>query len=169
MKIRKRFPLYVSLCAVLLLSVSDRLWSSLGIRVTCNLSSSMPKGFYRIYPKSPLKRGDLVVFWAPHSVRDLNRLWFRPEITLIKKVFGLPGDRVTIRNQIVINGRPVARVFRKDSQNLSLPQKRMCFRVSPKHFLPLSLHSVRSFDGRYFGEVANKDVLGKAKPIFTFN
>jgi len=45
------------------------------------------------------KRGDIVVFWVPSEGQDL-----------IKRVIGLPGDTVEVRDGIVIlNGRPLPR------------------------------------------------------------
>ncbi len=42
-------------------------------------------------------RGDIVVFFSPHD-----------EIRLVKRVIGLPGDVIELRDeQLVINGRPV--------------------------------------------------------------
>ncbi len=54
----------------------------------------------RILERSP-ERGDVVVFRQP---RD-------PTVDFIKRVIGLPGDRIRVKNRIVhVNGRPLARV-----------------------------------------------------------
>ena len=63
---------------------------------------SFPFGFPafegRIFAALP-KRGDVVVFRHPNEDADL-----------IKRVIGLPGDRVAVRDgQLILNGRPVQR------------------------------------------------------------
>ena len=65
-------------------------------------SYSFPFGFpsfeNRIFGSLP-KRGDVVVFRHPKENADL-----------IKRVIGLPGDTVAVRNgQLILNGRPVPR------------------------------------------------------------
>lgn len=64
----------------------------------------------RIFASEP-KRGDVVVFRFPPN----------PDIDYIKRLIGLPGDRVQVRDSIVyINGNPVPRqgdgAFRADDQ-----------------------------------------------------
>jgi signal peptidase I len=52
----------------------------------------------RVLSRLP-KRGDIVVFWVPSEGQDL-----------IKRVIGLPGDTVAVRNGVVIlNGKPLPR------------------------------------------------------------
>jgi len=52
----------------------------------------------RVLSRLP-KRGDIVVFWVPSEGQDL-----------IKRVIGLPGDTVEVRDGIVVlNGRPLPR------------------------------------------------------------
>src|SRR5690349_6066894 len=57
----------------------------------------VPFTTWRIAEWSNPQRGDIVVFYSPH---DGQRL--------VKRVIGLPGDRIELRNNgLVINGRPV--------------------------------------------------------------
>jgi signal peptidase I len=52
------------------------------------------------------KRGDIVVF--PHKVGDVTELY-------IKRVIGLPGEKVTIANGLVyIDGEPLSEPYTKD-------------------------------------------------------
>lgn len=58
----------------------------------------LPEG--RIFASQP-ERGDVAVFEHPHTPR-----------VMIKRIIGIPGDRVTIRSgQIILNGTPVPREF----------------------------------------------------------
>src|SRR6201986_2255723 len=55
-----------------------------------------------IYHFEPIERGDVIVFWYPLD---------RPK-SFIKRVVGLPGDQVEIRNgYVLINGRPLAEPY----------------------------------------------------------
>jgi signal peptidase I len=57
-------------------------------------------------------RGDVVVFTVPHSVTTPGPfLWpWSPSIDYVKRVVGLPGDRIDVRdNQIWVNGELQAR------------------------------------------------------------
>jgi signal peptidase I len=52
----------------------------------------------RIFATSP-KRGDVAVFWVPSESEDL-----------IKRVIGIPGDRIEVRDgQVILNGKPLPR------------------------------------------------------------
>jgi signal peptidase I len=58
----------------------------------------LPEG--RIFASEP-ERGDVAVFEHPHTPR-----------VMIKRIIGLPGDRITIRRgQIIINSEPVPKEF----------------------------------------------------------
>ncbi len=55
-----------------------------------------------IIPVNKPQRGEVMVFFPPHQ----------PEIYFIKRVIGLPGDRISYNNhQLSINGEPVAEQF----------------------------------------------------------
>ncbi len=57
----------------------------------------------RLFGQVP-KRGDVAVFQHPHA-----------EMTMIKRVIGLPGDRISVRRgRLIINGKLVPRTFIRD-------------------------------------------------------
>ncbi|MET0182404.1 MAG: signal peptidase I, partial [Caulobacterales bacterium] len=59
-----------------------------------NLGSLMPTGDRRLFQSMP-KRGDVIVFI---NAKDNNKV-------MIKRLIGLPGDRITVRNGVLrING-----------------------------------------------------------------
>ena len=68
--------------------------------VPWGLGQVLPLGEGRIFARPP-ERGDVAVFMHPHFDR-----------VMIKRVIGLPGDRVEMRNeQLVFNGSPVDTEF----------------------------------------------------------
>jgi signal peptidase I len=105
----------------------------------------------RIAEWSNPKRGDIVVFFSP---KDGTRL--------VKRVIGLPGDTVELRNdQLVINGRPVdyTTLEPKIPEQLSgLERARAVFATEQ---LPTHSHAVMAINGipakRTFGPVQVSD------------
>ena len=131
------------------------------------------------------RRGDIVVFYSPH---DGTRL--------VKRVVGLPGDTVELRNeQLVINGTPVTytplaadlanqlpkaeqagnqfareKLPGHDHVVMAIPARpaKRTFgpvQVAPDSYFMMGDNRDNSFDSRYFGPVARKQILGKASTV----
>ncbi|HTQ49388.1 MAG TPA: signal peptidase I [Candidatus Acidoferrales bacterium] len=131
------------------------------------------------------QRGDIVVFYSP-----------RDGMRLVKRVIGLPGDTVELRNeQLIINGRPVdyapvssgiSALLPEGEREHSLlateelsahphavmaipgiPAKRTFgpVQVSEGHYFMMGDNRDNSFDSRYFGVVARKEIMGKATAV----
>ncbi len=108
-----------------------------------------------LYRFSRIHRGDIVVFRYP----------FDPHIRFIKRVIGLPGDLVEIRNGVVwINGRRLREpyllpVYRGHSNLAPL-------RVPAGEYFVLGDHRNDSDDSRTWGCVPRDLILGKAVCAF---
>ena len=104
-----------------------------------------------IYRFQGVERGDVVVFYYP---RD-------PSVSYIKRVIGLPGDRVEMRNGAVrVNGDPIEEPY-------LLPQYRDRYdmpetTVERGHYFVMGDHRSSSMDSRSFGSVPEKYIYGKA-------
>lgn len=125
------------------------------------------------------KRGDVMVFFPPH----LNDTYY------IKRVVGLPGDRVSYTNkQLTVNGEQV------ESEHLAtLPEGRERYQlgletlgesrhlmqtndsrrakdfsvvVKPGHYFMMGDNRDNSSDSRVWGQVPEKDIVGKAFAIW---
>jgi signal peptidase I len=104
-----------------------------------------------VYHVGVIERGDVVVFWYP-----LDR-----SKSFIKRVIGLPGDLVAIRQgHVYINGQPLEEPY--------VPAEYMDFsdyaplRVRPGEYFVMGDHRVSSNDSRMFGPVAASYIYGKA-------
>ena len=115
-----------------------------------------------IYRRSEPQRGDIVVFKYPDD----------PKRPFIKRLVGLPGETVEIRDErIVINGselqvsagRWAALPYYNQGQ---YAQKGQAVTVPADSYFVLGDHSVSSHDSRFWGFVPKQNLIGKAYKIF---
>jgi signal peptidase I len=95
-----------------------------------------------------VQRGDVVVFRFP----------FGSERRAIKRVFGLPGDRIVVgRRAISLNG---ATVLAHDTPGYGASEQR-AHAISAGAVFLLGDNAGASIDSRYFGPVIEQDVVGR--------
>jgi conjugative transfer signal peptidase TraF len=147
----------------------------LAVRKPCyylNLSDSEPWGIYQLMPfNGHLITGELVIMEVPVQAHPFvyGRGWLPQGGLLLKNIGAIPGDQIIIENsRIMINQKYIGPVFNHDSQGKPLPEIRGSFRIQPGYFLPLATAIPNSFDGRYFGPVSLRLIVGKAKPVLIF-
>lgn len=125
------------------------------------------------------ERGDVMVFFPPH----MNKTYY------IKRVIGLPGDTVTHRNRrlyvngeripteelaVIPDGRSRYRVSRAAfgeeghllQEDLSRPARDFSVVVRPGHYFMMGDNRDNSSDSRVWGQVAEKDIVGKAFAVW---
>ena len=125
------------------------------------------------------QRGDVMVFFPPH----MNDTYF------IKRVVGLPGDTVTYRNkQLFVNGELVEREalgeFPQGSSRFKVglevlgdanhlmqvdamrPARDFSLVVKPDHYFMMGDNRDNSSDSRIWGQVPEKDIVGKAFAVW---
>lgn len=125
------------------------------------------------------KRGDVMVFFPPH----LNDTYY------IKRVVGLPGDTVSYRDkQLTVNGEPVPvdtlgvipeggaryqvglETLGEASYLVQQDQMRgardFTVVVKPDHYFMMGDNRDNSSDSRVWGQVPEKDIVGKAFAIW---
>lgn len=104
-----------------------------------------------VYRVESIRRGDIIVF---HYPRD-------PAQSFIKRVIGLPGDWVSVKDgQVYVNGKRL-------SESYVLPayldaESHSPVHVAPEHYYALGDHRDFSNDSREWGTVARKYIYGKA-------
>jgi signal peptidase I len=99
-----------------------------------------------------LERGDIVVFWFPND----------PDKSYVKRIIGLPGEKVEIRSgRVYINGQELNETYLDTEHNKNLPSFSER-RVEPHHYFVMGDNRDNSSDSRYWGLVPEKYIYGKA-------
>ncbi len=112
----------------------------------------------RLLPVRPIRRGDIVVFKQPDE----------PEVDFIKRVVGLPGDRIELRGgQLFVNGQRVEEPYVKEVYRRQDPKKNLGpVAVEPDHYFVLGDHRDASADSRFWGQVPRRLMKGRALLIW---
>ncbi len=108
-----------------------------------------------VYRFEPIRRGDIVVFKYP---LDTSKSY-------IKRVVGLPGEWVSIRDgRVYINGRLLTETYIPPSyvDHENCPSTY----VEPDHYFVLGDHRESSNDSRVWGTVDREYIYGKAVFVY---
>ena len=102
-----------------------------------------------------IDRGDTVVFWYPGD----------PTKSYIKRVIGVPGDRVEVdRGTVVVNGQPLVEDYvPAEYRDTSEMPVRL---IPPDEYFVLGDHRSSSNDSRSWGMVPRRYIYGKAVFIY---
>ena len=149
-----------------------------------NASHSYPPWLYQLeaYAYS-YKAGNLVLFCPPNNnaistaiergYLDAGRCK-SGSVPIIKRIAAIGHDRVTLNGFIHVNGHPLPHttVLTEDSEHRPLRpftlKGQQHFVLPPETVFVYSDYAPEtSFDSRYFGLVAVKDIQGIIKPIWT--
>ncbi len=102
--------------------------------------------------REPIKRGDIVVLLYPND----------PSKSYIKRVVGLPGERVEVQEgKLLINGQEVNEGY-LDSSYLSHDSTPTPIDIAPHHYFVMGDNRNNSSDSRSWGLVPEKYIYGKA-------
>ena len=106
------------------------------------------------------KRGDVIVFKSPPDYKD----------EFIKRIIGLPGDRVMIRNgRVYVNGQVINEPYLMPNQYTSagtIAIEGQELTVPPNNFFVLGDNRDHSFDGRNFGFIDKSKITGRAWLVY---
>jgi signal peptidase I len=104
------------------------------------------------YHLPKIARGDIVVFWYPDD----------PDKSYIKRVIGLPGELLEIRDGIIyINGQELREPYIEPQRNVSRLSHAPIL-IKPHYYFVAGDNRDQSYDSRSWGLVPEKYVYGKA-------
>jgi len=134
-----------------------------------------------LLPYEPVKRGDIIVFRYPIDI----------EQTFVKRVIGVPGDRLRIVNkQVYLNGKPLEEPYKYHKTDYidsyrdnfpSEPNVRLYppaldmlehhvengeVVVPPRCYFAMGDNRDSSLDSRYWGFVPRENIIGKPLIIY---
>ena len=102
-------------------------------------------------PIREIRRGDVVVFKFPRQ----------PEQDYIKRVIGLPGERVELRHgALTVDGLPVNEPYLSQEERVGSSFGPL--RVPPGEYFLLGDHRSRSLDSRTWGTAPGESIKGRA-------
>ena len=102
-------------------------------------------------------RGDVIIFEPPFANRA----------DLIKRVIGVPGDHVVVRDgKVMVNGQVVDESYLPSSLRTSCGGQWCDVTLGPGEFYVMGDNRPRSSDSRLWGPVKSDQVIGKAWLVF---
>lgn len=127
-----------------------------------------------------LHQGDMIVMEKFSSIKRFDVIVFQAEngAILIKRVIGLPGDRIRYENdQLYVNGQPVEEPFlnknlKKDHEQVPYTTNFDTKELLNEEKLPSNAYFVlgdnrrMSKDSRSFGAVKSNAIMGKAQAVY---
>lgn len=133
-----------------------------------------PKTWARITHKDYLpKRGDIIIF-VEHNMQKYGSS--QPDKQLIKRVIGLPGDRVVIRDgKITIYNKKFPDGFDPDATSswgkvIQTTSGDVDTTIQKGQVFVCGDNRINSLDSRYFGPISSGDIVGKlALRVFPLN
>jgi len=139
-------------------------------RLVWNASASVPIGLYDLDRPGPLHEGDLVAVTPDEPLADfmVARRYIGRGVPLMKYVAALPRQEVCrIGNSVSVDGVPFGEALDRDRRGRPLPVWRGCLRIRDGQVFLMNPSVPDSLDGRYFGPIAARSVIGRATPLYT--
>lgn len=161
---------YVMLTYFVTLAIAIASFIPIPIRLVWNASASAPIGFYGIEPARHLAVTDLVAVMPPKPFADfmVERGYIGRDVPLMKRVMALPGQEVCRSGRrITVDGVPLGDALDRDRMGRALPVWRGCQRIADGDLFLMNPDIHDSLDGRYFGPIAARSVIGRATPLYT--
>ncbi|WP_033921061.1 S26 family signal peptidase [Sphingomonas sp. 37zxx] len=135
-----------------------------------NVTASAPIGLYAVQPPDGIEITDLAVVAPPEPVASfLEAGGYVPRgVPLMKRVLALAGQKVCRENLLVtVDGIAMGTARERDSHGRDLPVWQGCRTIAEGEVFLMNWQSADSLDGRYFGPLPAKSIVGRATPLWT--
>ena len=121
--------------------------------------ANYPKALQKYLPIRTIHRTDIVALWSPQN----------PDIRLVKRVIGLPGETLEVRHgEVYINGHKLDEpyVIHSDSVEIDGRDNFGPVEIPEEHFFLMGDNRDNSNDSRFWGVAARESLIGK--PLFVY-
>jgi conjugative transfer signal peptidase TraF len=141
-------------------------------RLLWNASASVPIELYSVEPIDQLAVTDLVAARPANSLATFlaERGYVPLGVPLIKRILALGGQSVCRNERVIsVDGIAIGMALAHDQQGRPLPAWQGCQAIAEGDVFLMNWDEPASFDGRYFGPIPLRDIIGRAKPLWTFD
>ncbi|WP_018317682.1 S26 family signal peptidase [Bradyrhizobium sp. WSM2793] len=136
-----------------------------------NASESVPIGLYRVQPADKLFVTELLAVQPPEPLAiflDLNG-YLPAGLPMLKRVLALHGQTVCRSGlTISVDAIEMGEARDRDGRGRPLPNWQGCRVVGDGELFVMNWQSTSSLDGRYFGLLPASAVIGRARPVWTW-
>jgi len=150
-------------------SMEDNLKVGDHIIVNKFIYGPVPTPWLNVFPLRDIKRGDIIVFRYP----------LQPETDYVKRVIGLPGDTLMVRDKnVYINGKMLNEPYVVHDDPVVYPANPMLpdpwrsrdqfgpYTVPAGHYFAMGDNRDHSSDSRYWGTVPRSMIKGRAFMVY---
>ncbi len=150
-------------------SMEDNLKVGDHIIVNKFIYGPVPLPWLTAFPLREIKRGDIIVFRYP----------LQPETDYVKRVIGLPGDTLMVRDKnVYINGRKLDEPYTIHEDPVVYPAQQALpepyrsrdqygpYTVPEGHYFAMGDNRDRSSDSRFWGTVPRSMIKGRAFMVY---
>jgi conjugative transfer signal peptidase TraF len=141
-------------------------------RLLWNASASVPIGLYSVEPIDQPAVTNVVVAMPPNSLATFlaERDYVPVGVPLIKRILALRGQSVCRNERVIsVDGSAMGMALAHDRQGRPLPVWQGCQAIAEGDVFLMNWDEPASFDGRYFGPIPLRAIIGRAKPLWTFD
>jgi signal peptidase I len=121
--------------------------------------ANYPKALQKYLPARTIHRGDITAFWSPEN----------PNMRLVKRVIGLPGETLEVRNrEVYVNGIRLNEPYavHTDPQEFDRRDNFGPVEIPADHFFMMGDNRDNSNDSRFWGFAPRESLIGR--PLFVY-
>ncbi len=150
-------------------SMEDNLKVGDHIIVNKFIYGPVPQPWLKVFPLRDIQRKDIIVFRYP----------LQPETDYVKRVIGLPGDTLMVRDKIIyINGKKLDEPYTIHEDPVVYPAQQALpepyrsrdqygpYTVPEEHYFAMGDNRDRSSDSRFWGTVPRSMIKGRAFMVY---